>query len=169
MSRSTTSAALLLLLTAGCSFGFKGGGLPPAIRTAVVLPFENETVDPTISQQVMLSVKEAIERRLGLRAAGESQADVIVRGKIQRYEPDLPVAFQGSAGANGGANTVQVTKRLVSLTVNVEIIDRITSKAIWTSSVSVEGEYNPGRESDGRKVALEKLVSKIVDGAQSQW
>lgn len=166
MRRSTTSLALLLL--AGCSFGFKGGGLPPEVRTAVVLPFDNETSDPTIGQQVMLSVKEAIERRLGLRAAGEKQADVLVRGKITRYEPDLPVAYQGTTSASG-ANTVQVTRRLVSLSVSVEIVATSTNKPIWLGSVSVEGDYDPGREAEGRRKALEKLVSKIVEGAQSQW
>jgi hypothetical protein len=166
MRRSTTSLALLLL--AGCAYGFKGGGLPPSVRTAVVLPFENETTDPTISQQVLLSVKEAIERRLGLRSAGETQADVIVRGRIARYEPDLPVAYQGATGA-GGANTVQVTRRLVSLSVNVEIVEKATGKVIWPGSISVEGEYDPGREADGRRKALDKLVAKIVEGAQSRW
>lgn len=167
MRRSTTSLFLVLLLS-GCSFGFKGGGLPPDVRTAVVLPFENETTDPTISQQVMLAVKEAIERRLGLRSAGETQADVIVRGKISRYEPDLPVAYQGTTGATG-TRAVQVTRRLVSLSVNVEIVERKTGKVIWPGSISVEGEYDPGREADGRRKALEKLVSKIVEGAQSRW
>lgn len=168
MRRSTTSLALLLL-TAGCSFGFKGGGLPPDVRTAAVLPFENETTDPSIGQQAMLSVKEAIERRLGLRASGESQADVIVRGKVTRYEPDLPVAYQGTPGVAGTPNTVQVTRRLVSLSVSVEIVERKTGKVIWPGSVSVEGEYGPGREPDGRRKALENLVTKIVEGAQSKW
>lgn len=168
MRRSTTSFALCLLLV-GCSFGFKGGGLPPNVRTAVVLPFDNETTDPTIGQQVTLSVKEAIERRLGLRSAGETQADVIVRGKISRYEPDLPVAFQGTPNSAGTGTTVQVTRRLVSLSVNVEIVERSAGKPIYTGTIAVEGEYDPGREADGRRKALEKMVSKIVEGAQSQW
>ena len=168
MRRAITSG-LALLGFAACSFGFKGGGLPPDVRTAVVLPFENETADPTISQQVMLSVKEAIERRLGLRASGESQADVVVRGRILRYEPDLPVAFQGTQGASGTANTVQVTRRLISMTVSVEIVERKTLKVIFTQQIPVEGEYEPGREPDGRRKALEKLMTKIVEGAQSQW
>ncbi|MEP6590540.1 MAG: LPS assembly lipoprotein LptE [Gemmatimonadota bacterium] len=167
--RRATISLLLLTTLAGCSFGFKGGGLPPGLRTAVVLPFDNETTDPTIGQQVMLAVKEAIERRLGLRASGESQADVVVRGKISRYEPDLPVAFQGTPGTAGGANTVSVTRRLVSLTVNVELVERATSKVLYTAPISVDGDYEPGREAEGRRRALDKLVTKIVDGAQLQW
>jgi hypothetical protein len=35
--------------------------------------------------------------------------------------------------------------------------------------VLVDGEYNPPQEAAGRKVALDKLVNEIVNGAQSQW
>ena len=41
---------------------------------------------------------------------------------------------------------------------------------LWQrSGLMVDGEYAPPAESDGRRVALEKLVADIVDGAQSQW
>jgi hypothetical protein len=33
----------------------------------------------------------------------------------------------------------------------------------------VEGDYETGKERDGRRKALEKLTTNIVDGAQSQW
>ena len=33
----------------------------------------------------------------------------------------------------------------------------------------VQGEYDPNNEAKGRKVALDKLINEIVDGAQSQW
>jgi len=33
----------------------------------------------------------------------------------------------------------------------------------------VEGDYETGREADGRKRALDRLITNIVDGAQSQW
>jgi hypothetical protein len=33
----------------------------------------------------------------------------------------------------------------------------------------LEGDYEPGRELEGRERALEKLVTNIVEGAQSQW
>jgi hypothetical protein len=33
----------------------------------------------------------------------------------------------------------------------------------------VEGDYETGQEAAGRKRALDKLITNIVDGAQSQW
>lgn len=113
----------------------------------------------------MNSVREAVENRLGLRPAAEEQADAIVRGTITRYDPDLPVAFQGAE-----ANQVDVTRRLVRLTVSVEIYDQEASRTLWErSSLTVEGDYETGREQAGIDRALERLVTDIVDGAQSQW
>jgi hypothetical protein len=113
----------------------------------------------------MTSVREAVENRLGMRPAGEDQADAIVRGTITRYDPDLPVAFQG-----GVANTVDVTRRLVRLTVTVEIYDQNAERTLWErNALTVEGDYETGREQDGIDKALNLLVTDIVDGAQSQW
>ncbi len=88
-----------------------------------------------------------------------------MRGTIIRYEPDLPVQYTG-----GENRTVNVTRRLVQITVSVEIIDQKLNKPIWQNrSLLVDGEYEPGQERSGRDRALEKLVTNIVEGAQSQW
>jgi curli biogenesis system outer membrane secretion channel CsgG len=114
------------------------------------------------------SVRDAVEGRLGLRAAGERQADAVVRGTITRYEPDVPLAYTG--GTAGQANTVQVTKRMVQLTVNIEIVNQRTGAVLWQKSgLTVDGDYSPGQELDGRKKALDRLAANIVEGAQSQW
>ena len=66
--------------------------------------------------------------------------------------------------------TVSVTKRLVQITLSVEILDQKQGKPIWQrSGLVVEGDYDSGQEAQGRERALEKLVTNIVEGAQSQW
>jgi hypothetical protein len=159
-------ASLSVLLLGGCLYGFAGGGLPPSIKTVAVLPFDNQTPEPTLTQEVSVAVREAVQSRLGLREASESQADAVVRGTIARYEPDLPVAYQG----NTQNNQVTVSRRLVQITVSVEILDQRRGKPLWSrSGLLLEGDYTPGQEADGRKKALDKLVTNIVEGAQSQW
>ena len=163
-SRSLPLPLLVACLT-GCLYGFAGGGLPPSIKTVALLPFDNQTAEPTLTQEVGNSVREALERRLGLRQASETQADALVRGTIVRYEPDLPVQYQG-----GDGRQVNVTRRLVQITVSVEIMDQKQGKPIWQrSGLVLEGDYDTGQERQGRDKALEKLVTNIVEGAQSQW
>jgi hypothetical protein len=109
-------------------------------------------------------VREAVEQRLGLRQSAEARADAVVRGSITRYEPDLPVAY------TGGDSSVTVTRRQVEITVSVEIRDQKQGKALWErNGLTVRGDYEPGREADGRRKALDDLVVNIVEGAQSQW
>lgn len=154
------------LLLASCLYSFTGGGLPPGIRTVAVLPFDNLTPEPTLTSEITKAVREAVESRLGLRAAGEDQADALVKGSISRYDPDLPLSFTGQ----GADNRVEVTKRMVQITVTVQIFDQKQNKVLWErQGITVQGEYDPNREADGRKKALGKLINDIVDGAQSQW
>ena len=60
---------------AGCLYGFAGGGLPSSIKTVALLPFDNQTAEPTLTQEVASSVRDALQSRLGLRSASEAQAD----------------------------------------------------------------------------------------------
>ena len=130
-----------------------------------MLPFDNLTPNPTLTQEVLTSVRAAMSGRLGLREAGEGQADAIVRGSITRYEPDIPVAYTGEPNQQ-----VVVTQRLLQITVSVEILDQKAGKPLWQrTGLTVDGDYAPGQEADGIRKALDKLVTNIVDGAQSQW
>lgn len=163
--RSAAPLALALSLAAGgCLYGFSGGGLPSHIRTVAVLPFDNRTGEPALTGEVTDAVREAIERRLGLRGAAEANADAVVRGEIVRYEPDFPLAYQSGEGR------VEVTRRRVQIVVNVEIYDQRQGRTLWRQSgLSVDGEYAPPDEVAGRRTALAKLQTSVVEGAQSQW
>jgi len=161
--RSGLLLGAILLAAPGC-YGFAGGGLPSHIKTVAILPFDNQTAEPALVQEVSDALTEAMERRLGLRLSSEASADAVVRGTIVRYDPDLLLSQQPGQG------NVQVTRRRVRLVLNVEIYDQQEGKALWQrSGLSVDGEYAPPAEVDGRRVAMDKLVQDIVDGAQSQW
>jgi lipopolysaccharide assembly LptE-like protein len=163
-----TSGFLVILSTlvlGGCLYGFAGGGLPPSIKTVAVLPFDNQTPEPTLTQEISQAVREAVERRLGLRQSAEARADAVVRGSITRYDPDVPVAYQADEDRE-----VNVTQRQVQITVTVEILDQKAGKPLWQrSGLVAKGNYDAGQEAEGRRKALDDLVVNIVEGAQSQW
>ena len=170
--RRPSLALAALLAVSGCSYGFAGGGFPPEVRTIAVIPFENLTSDPSIAQEVNLSVREAVESRLGLRAAGEAAADAIVRGTVRRYEPDQPVAYSGNAAGGTGnqQNQVTVNRRLLQVVVELEITAKNREKPLVAKrQFQLQGDYEPGREREGRRKALDLLVTDLVNAAQSQW
>lgn len=168
--RRNRSTLLALLLTA-CSFGFAGGGLPSDIRTVAVPTFLNDTADPTLTLLVTQQVKQAMESRLGLRTATEEQADAVVHGRIVRYEPDNPLAYTGTAATTSGtAAQVNVTRRSVDLTVDLTVVNQKTDKVLWEGKgLLVSGDYDPGRESDGKQKAIDLLIKKLIDGVHSNW
>lgn len=158
------AAVALAGLASGCLYGFRGGGLPGHIRSVAVLPFDNRTGEPALTQEVFEAIRDAVERRLGLRPAPEASADAIVRGEIVRYDPDIPLSYQSGEGR------VEVTRRRVQVTVNVEILDQRLGRTLWQrNGLAVDGEYQPPQEAEGRRTALAKLVADVVEGAQSQW
>lgn len=156
----------LALGCAGCLYGFAGGGLPPHVRTVAILPFDNQTADPLLTQQVSDAIKEAFQSQLGLRQAGEATADAVVRGAIVKYEPEISLSIQPA----GATNVAQATRKLLRISLNVEVFDQRQGRMLFQrAGLTVDGEYDPGKENDGRQAALKKLVKDIVDGAQSQW
>lgn len=145
-------------------YGFAGGGLPPTIRTVAVLPFENQTPLATLQHDIFEELRREVEGRLGLRQASQKRADAIVRGRIVRYEADIPAAYSADPSR---ASTAQ---RKVQITVNVEILEQATGKVLWSQKgLMRDATYNEGSEGDGRRDAIEKIVNDVVAGAQSQW
>jgi hypothetical protein len=156
--------ALVSTLIAGACYGFAGGGFAPHVKTVAILPFDNLTPEPALTQEVSDAVREAMEGRLGLRPAGEATADAVVRGRIVRYDADIPTQIRPGTGE------VEVTRRQVQIAVEIEIVDSRDGTPLWRRpGITVVGEYAPPSEADGRRQALEKLVNEIVQGAQSQW
>ena len=141
------------LLLTGCLYHFAGGGLPPHIKSVAVLPFDNETPQPTLQRELYDLMRRDVENRLGLREAAEGKADAIVRGKILRYDPDIPAAY--SADRNAQATT---TERKLQITIDVDIIDQTTGRTLWTrKGMLEEGTYAERAEADGRRQALTKV------------
>lgn len=162
--RSLVALVAAALSLGGCLYGFAGGGLPSHIKTVAVLPFENETPAAGLQRELWELMRRDVESRLGLRAASESRADAVVRGRITRYEPDIPVGYSADAQQS------RTARRRLQISVDVEIVDQSSGKALWTrKGLLAEGEYAEQAELTGRRLAVEKIVNEVIAGAQSQW
>lgn len=169
MRRALILASLgAALACSGCLYSFRAGSFPPPhIKTIAVAPFENETTRFELSGELYAELFRNLPRALGIRTAGEDVADAVVRGTIVRYDV---VAPNYRAGAEGQA--AEVLQRQVSITVRIEIVDLVNNVVLWEEqSVMAQGQFLEASETEevGRAEAIELLVQKIVDGAQSNW
>ena len=164
--RIAAAGLALALLGSGCfiGYGFAGGGLPTHIRTAAVLPFDNETPVAEVQRDLAEQMRTQLDRRLGLRSAPEARAHAVVRGAILRYDADVPVAYSSDPSQATSA------RRRLAITVDVEIVDQTNGQVLFARRGLVgEGEYAEGAEASGRNIAIERIVNTIIEGAQSQW
>ena len=162
-SRLAVALACAALVSAGCRYHLTGGGLPSDIKSVAIIPFDNETASPDLQRELNEALRNNFASKLGLREAGEDKASAVVRGKIVKYELDVATAFS--------ANPAQATssRRQLQLSVHVEIFDQIRNRVLWSGDLVAIGDYPEGGEAAGRKQAIDKLVTDVIQGAQSQW
>ena len=158
------------VLLSGC-YKFSGGGFPSDIRTLFIEPFDNQTSQFELDQQLFRRLNEKLPSALGVRPGSESTADAVLRGKITRYE-NVGQNYRPGQTTTSTTQNVDILTYQVTITVAVEIVDRKRNVILWESSGLVgRGEYraNSQQETDGRDLALNHILQQIVDGAQSQW
>jgi hypothetical protein len=158
--------ALLLLAADACGvrYGFAGGGLPANIRTLAILPFENETASAEVQRELFELLRRELRGRLGLREAPQATADALVRGTIKTYDVDIPVGFSADP------RQAVTARRRLQVAIDISIVDQSNGRIIWERrGLRAEGDYAEREEAVGRREALRKIVSDVVEGAQSQW
>ena len=110
-----------------------------------------------------------LPRSLGVRIAEESVADALVRGTVSSYDEVVSSVRPTLGGSQN--DQVPVVQRQVRIVFNAEIYDLRQDQVIWRAqSQSVLGSFAENESQDtGRARAIEELVNRFVEGAQSQW
>jgi hypothetical protein len=164
---SLAGLAAMLVVLGGCLYSFAGGGLPRHIRTVAILPFDNTTPQPLLETEVETRMQVELPRNLGVRVAAENVADAVVRGRITGYDE-----VAASVRPTGPQDRAPVVQRQVRITYEAEIYDMREDRPLWrVQGQAVTGNFQPESESveQGRARAIQELVQRIIDGAQSQW
>ena len=168
--RARTASALLAcgLLATACMYSFTGGGLPSNIRTVYVDLFDNTTPYDFLRSDVQRQLQDQLPRSLGLRLASQQTADAIVRGKLSGYDEAVTNFDPSATGGRINSNQTRV-----QITFDAEIYDVKGDRVLWQgSSISAIGLFSREKGETvevGRRKALEDLVQKLIEGAQSQW
>ena len=149
-------------------YSFTGGGLPSHIRTVYVDFFENATADELLRADVQRALQTQLPRELGVRLAPQASADAIIRGRITGYD-EVAVNIDPNVDPRG---RIQTRQKRLQLTFDAEIFDIRNDRTIWRgSSIGAIGDWDPQGQTVeiARTEAIEDVVRKIVQGAQSQW
>lgn len=160
-------AILFAVLSSGCLYQFRGGSFPDHLRTLAIEPVENETTRLELTGEIQDQLRDNLPRALGIRSAGSERADATVVVRITRYEVIAPNYRSGARG-----QPAEVLQRQVMITAQAQIVDQVMNQVYWEeNSLRADGQFLEGTEAEevGRAEAIERLVQKIVDGAQSNW
>ena len=170
VSLLAATAAAGALLLGGCSYGFSGGGgFPAEIRTICIEPFDNQTDHTELTNELFTALNGKVPGALGLRQGDcKGGADAVIKGKIVRYD-DSATNYSANANPTVAVQPTQQTN-MVQVTIGVQIINNKRNELLWESpGVQGMGSYNPPNDAVGRKLAVDKIVQAVIDGAQSQW
>lgn len=166
--RRLLAVGVASLALSGCAYSFTAGTFPPDhIRTIAIEQFENETDRFDIGGEIYEELLRTLPGALGIRTAGLEVADAVVRGVIRSYDVVAPNYRAGQAG-----QAAEVLQRQVNISVEIQIVDLVENVILWEDrGVRAEGQFLEASESEdvGRAEAIEILIQKIVDGAQSNW
>ena len=161
-------AALLAAVVAfsGCLYHFRGGNFPEHVKTLSIDPILNDTPRLELTGELQEQLLKNLPRSLGVRPAASGDADAVVRVRITSYQVVTPNYRPGVTG-----DRPEVLQRQVTITAQVQIVDQVNREIYWEDT-TLRGE-GPFLESEteevGRTAAIERLVQRIVDGAQSNW
>lgn len=157
------------MVLAACNYSFVGGGLPEHVRTVAVLPFENQTSQPLLETDIQRALQQELPRSLGVRIASQSVADAVVRGTVTSYEEVVSSVRPNQDPT--GSSEVPVAQRQVRIVFDAEIYDVDNDQVLWQArGQSVLGSFGDNEAQDaGRERAIDEMITRFVEGAQSQW
>jgi len=155
----------LAVVGSGCAYSFRGGALPPEVRTIQVEAFPNEAevVIPTLSQTLTEAIRQKFITQTPL-ALTRSGGDLVLRGRITEYRV-APVAIQGEQ---------QAAQNRLSITIFVECQSMRFPELSWQQSfmnfIDFPATANVGQVQETLIQELsERLAQDIVNKTLSNW
>lgn len=167
----TLLAAVMICshLTACSYYSFTGATIPSHLSTIAIPLVEDNSISTLTTlddaMTALLVDRFVGQTRLSLQP-DESQADVLLRTRIDRYA-NQPASVGGQERA---------TLNRVTISVTTEYVDRTKDEVIFSRSFSNFEEYDPtdperglAGEEDAARAVLEKIADDIFTAATSDW
>ena len=147
-------------LMTGC-YSFSGTTLPSHMHTLVIHPVENQTLEPSLADQITRGLQEGFRQRSNLRQVNEN-GDAEIFGTLTQYSQS-PQSTSGST----------VSTFRVDILVKVLFIDRVKGDTLYRDEhVPGYGVYAPDNgetEATARQIAVDNLVKTVLDQTVLAW
>ncbi len=151
---------LLLILSAACSYGFRGS-LPEHIQSVKIIPIRSRVTQYGLEQDITSRVTEMMVRDGRLAVVIEEQ-DSEIEGTIAAYSK-TPYSYTSSEQVEEYKLEIRVEITFIDLLREMDIIDN--------ESVTTWLVYDPDKETeiDARNRLLEEAAKDIVRRCLSGW
>ncbi len=153
------------LLIVGCTYSFKGGSVPPHLKTIAIPILEDQSAygDPTLRELFMKQLVDRFTNDNTLQLTNSNTADCMLEGVITEVK-DAAAVMQSSE---------QVAQRRISITVRMTFQDLKLRKKVWEKNFSSWGDYPSGggltQRSEGVTDAVRKLTEDILNDTVAGW
>ena len=151
------SATVLL----GCSVYTLNPKGKSSIKTLAVEPFENQTPEFGLADQVTEAVIDAFIADGNLKVVGNDAADAILVGSLTGYKRVV----------NQFDENDQVQSYKVQMDFSISLMNPRDQSEIWKQAMPQEGIYDAASETeeDGKRRAAERLVEAILNKTTKSW
>jgi len=149
----------------GCTYSFKGGSVPPHLKTIAIPLVEDQSAygDPTLRDSFRNKLVDLFTSDNTLQLTNSNTADALLEGVITDVK-DEPVVLQGNE---------QVAQRRITVKVRMTFQDLKLRKKVWEKSFSNWGNYPSGggltQRNDGVIDAVKKLTEDILNETVAGW
>jgi hypothetical protein len=155
----------ILLCVSGCAYSFKGGSVPPHLKTIAIPIVEDQSGygDPTLRELFTRKLVESFANDNTLQLTDRNTADSMLEGVIVDV-PDVPEVITGNE---------QVKLRKITVTVRMTFQDMKLRKKMWEKSFSAWGNYPSSggltQRNEGIQIAVDKLTEDILNDTVAGW
>ena len=155
----------LFIMLIGCTYSFKGGSVPPHLKTIAIPIVEDQSAygDPTLRDSFTRQLVDRFTNDNTLQLTDRNTADSMLEGVVTDVK-DAPLVLQGNE---------QVTQRRITVTVRMTFQDLKLRKKVWEKSFSSWGDYPSGggltQRSEGTAEAVKKLTEDILNETVAGW
>ncbi len=157
---------LLLLFFNSCNYSFKGASPPEGIRTIYIPTVKDESGfgAANLAEDMTLLLKNKFIKDNTLEYEDKTAADGMLSCTIRSVKDEALVVSEGE----------QVSKRKITINVNVEFQNLKKQKNIWVKDFSNWGEYESSsggfsQRDLGISSATDKITDDILLEVISNW